>query len=643
MEERRQGVPGDVAPQFRLRQEATAGQAEQGLVTQYCVGCHNARARTGGLSLEGLDPAAAASHSDVWEKVILKLRGGMMPPASMPRPDEATLQGLAASLERRIDAQALSSPNPGHKPIHRLNRTEYGNAVRHLLDLEVDVADLLPADDESHGFDNIAGVLRVSSSLLEQYLNAARRVSSVAVGTDAEVVRLTFRVPPDDSQQDEVDGLGIGTRGGIRFRHNFPQDAEYELGVGLLRNFHGYITGMEFAHRVEIAIDGEQVFTAQVGGPADLLANDRNMSAAADDIHKRLKARVRVAAGPHDVGVTFYRRNRAQSDEPLQLHERHHDLQDMNGLPIVDHVAMSGPFNSTGPGNTPSRRRIFACRPSAPAQEASCARTILTSLARLAYRRPVTANDLDPLVELYQAERAAGSTFDAGIEQALRLILASPKFLFRVETPPAAASGVGPVSDLELASRLSFFLWSSIPDDELLKIAEQGRLDQPAVLSQQVRRMLADKKSSALVANFAGQWLQLRNLRNMMPNSEEFPDFDDNLRQALQREAELFVESIVREDRSALDLLSADYTFVNERLARHYKMPGIYGSHFRRVPVADERRGILGKGGVLMVTSHVDRTSPVARGKWILDNLLGAPPPPPPADVPPFPEGEDRK
>src|SRR5687768_7974876 len=423
MEERRQGVPGDVAPQFRLRQEATAGQAEQGLVTQYCVGCHNARARTGGLSLEGLDPAAAASHSDVWEKVIMKLRGGMMPPVGLPRPDQATLQGFAASLEQRIDARALVSPDPGHKPIHRLNRTEYGNAVRDLLDVEVDVMELLPADDESHGFDNIAGVLRVSSSLLEQYLTAARRVSSLAVGTDTEVVRLAYRVPPDDSQQDEVDGLGLGTRGGLRFRHNFPQDAEYEFGISLMRNFHGYVTGLEFAHRIEIAIDGEQVFAAQVGGPEDNLASDRNMSAAALAIAERLKPRVRVAAGPHDVGVTFYRRNRAPSDEPLQLHERHHDLQDMNGLPLVEQVTVTGPFDVTGAGDTPSRRRIFTCRPGTPAQEASCARTILTALAHRAYRRPVTSDDLDPLMELYETARLEGGTFDAGIEQALRLVL----------------------------------------------------------------------------------------------------------------------------------------------------------------------------------------------------------------------------
>jgi hypothetical protein len=635
-------APGSGAPRVGT-------PSDQALVKQYCVTCHNARAKTGDLSLEGLDPAAAASHADVWENVIMKLRGGMMPPAGMPRPDEATLQGFAAALEQRIDAQALRSPNPGFKPIHRLNRTEYRNAVRDLLNVEVDVMDLLPADDESHGFDNIAGVLRVSSSLLEQYLNAARRVSSLAVGTDSELVRLIYRVPPDDSQQDEVDGLGIGTRGGLRFRHNFPQDGEYEFAVSLLRNFHGYITGLEFAHRVEIAIDDAEVFSAQVGGDEDLLASDRNQSAAAEAIEERLKARVRVAAGPHDVTVTFFRRNRAQSDEPLQLHERHHDLQDMNGLPIVEHVTVTGAFNPTGPGNTPSRRRIFTCgERSTPlntgmttAQETACARTILTNLARRAYRRPVIADDLDPLMELYAEARKEGSSFDAGIEQALRLVLASPKFLFRVETPPKTANGIEPVSDLELASRLSFFLWSSIPDDELLKVAEQGRLDEPAVLQTQVERMLRDPKSRALVDSFASQWLRLRNLRSHSPIARDFPNFDNELRDAFRTETELFFGSVVREDRSVIDLLDADYTYVNERLARHYGMEHVYGSHFRRVTVTqDARRGLLGQGSILTVTSYPNRTSPVLRGKWVLENILGTPPPPPPPNVPDLEENQ---
>jgi hypothetical protein len=367
------------------------------------------------------------------------------------------------------------------------------------------------------------------------------------------------------------------------------------------------------------------------------------MSAAADAIHERLKTRVQVAAGPHDVGVTFLRRNRAQSDEPLQLHERHHDLQDMNGLPIIDQVTVTGPFDPTGAGDTPSRRRIFTCRPGStaltasetPARETACARTILTALAQRAYRRPVTAGDLDPLMELYAAGRAEGSTFDAGIEQALRLILASPKFLFRVETPPAAAGGVGRVSDLELASRLSFFLWSSIPDDELLRVAGQGRLDEPAVLQAQVERMLRDPKSRALVDSFATQWLRLRNLRSHTPIARDFPNFDNELREAFRIETELFFGSIIREDRSVLDLLNADFTYLNERLARHYGIPNVYGSHFRRVRVEQQaRRGLLGQGSILTVTSYPNRTSPVLRGKWVLENILGTPPPAPPPNVP---------
>jgi mono/diheme cytochrome c family protein len=640
----RAGHPS-AGPEAAPRGQAEGPPSDQALVTQYCVTCHNARAQTGGLSLEGLDPAAAAGHPDVWEKVVMKLRGGMMPPVGMPRPDGATLDGFVASLEQRLDAAALASPDPGHKPIHRLNRTEYGNAVRDLLALEVDVADLLPADDESHGFDNIAGVLRVSPSLLEQYLSAARRVSSLAVGTDTEVVRQAYRVPPDDSQQDEVDGLGLGTRGGLLFHHNFPQDADYELAIGIMRNFHGYMTGLEFAHRVEIAIDGEQVFVAQVGGVEDNLASDRNQSAAAEEIDERLKARVPVAAGPHEVGVTFFRRNHAESDEPLQLHERHHDLQDMNGLPLIEQVIVTGPFDPTGPGDTPSRRRIFTCHPGSTALtaggsaalsagEQECAREILTTLARRAYRRPVTAGDLDILMELYEEGRAEG-TFDDGIEQALRLVLASPKFLFRVETPPAAAGGVEPVSDIELASRLSFFLWSSIPDDELLELAEQGRLDEPAVLQAQVERMLRDPRSRSLVDNFASQWLRLRNLRSHTPIAHDFPDFDNELREAFRIETELFFESIIREDRSVLDLLDADYTYVNERLARHYGIEKVYGSHFRRVTLTDEaRHGLLGKASILTVTSYPNRTSPVLRGKWVLENVLGTPPPAPPPDVP---------
>jgi len=614
------------------------------LVQKYCLTCHSARVKTGGLSLEGMTPADAAAHADVWEKVVMKLRGGMMPPQGMPRPDEPTLEAFAVSLEKTLDRAAQGTTRPGYKPVHRLNRTEYGNAVRDLLDLQVDVTDLLPADDESNGFDNIAGVLRVSPSLLEQYLSAARRISSLAVGSDTDVVRLAYRISPDDSQEDHVEGLPLGTRGGLRFRHNFPQDADYEFATFLLRNIVGYMKGLEYEHLFEVSIDGERVFAVPVGGEADNKASDTNMSEAANKIDDRLKTRVKVKAGPHMVGVTFAKRNASESDEPLQPHERDHDLQNMNGIPIIDHVNVTGPYNPTGPGDTPSRRRIFACKPTQASAEAGCARRILTNLATRAYRRPVTSADMEPVLALYDAGRKKGN-FDEGIEQGLRLILASPKFLFRTESAPA--SGVGKVSDVELASRLSFFLWSSIPDEELLNVASKGTLSQPATLERQVKRMLADPKSRALVDNFASQWLMLRNLKGHIPTPGDFPNFDNELRQAFRQETELFVESIMREDRSLIDLIDADYTFVNERLARHYGIQNVYGSYFRKVALKnEERRGLLGQGSILTVTSYPNRTSPVLRGKYILENILGTPPPAPPPNVPDLKEnqpGEEAK
>ncbi len=615
------------------RAGATAAAADPALVQKYCVTCHNARARTGGLSLEGMSPADVATHGEVWEKVARKVRGGMMPPQGMPRPDEATLESFATALETSLESQARLRPDPGFKSVHRLNRTEYGNVVRDLVHVDVDVADLLPADDESNGFDNQAGVLRVSPSLLEQYLAAARKISSLAVGTDTDVVRLAFRIPPDDSQEEHVEGLPFGTRGGLLFTHTFPQDGEYDLGVFLTRNIVGYMTGLEFAHALEVSIDGERVFTAEVGGPKDNLASDVNMSEAANAIDQRLKTRVAVRAGPHDVGVTFLLRNHAASDEPLQPHERNHDLQDMNGLPLIDYVSLTGPFNVTGPGTTPSRRRIFSCRPTKGADDGACARTILSGLARHAYRRPVTDADLTPILEQYAAGRAAGG-FDRGVEYGIRFILANPKFLFRTETPVSTAAPAR-VSDIELASRLSFFLWSSAPDDELLNTATRGQLSQPVVLEREVRRMLRDPRSRALVDNFVGQWLLLRNLKSHVPTPGDYPDFDNELRQAFRQETELFVDSIIRDDRSLMELLTADYTFLNERLARHYGIPGVYGSQFRRVRLPDEnRRGLLGQGSILTVTSYPNRTSPVLRGKWILENILGTPPPTPPANVP---------
>ena len=640
-----QGTSDQPRPEGRaLQASSTAAVPDAALVQKYCLTCHSARVKTGGLALEGMNPAEAAAHSDVWEKVVMKLRGGMMPPQGMPRPDEATLEAFAVSLEQTLDRGAQGAIKPGYKPVHRLNRTEYGNAVRDLLDLQVDVTDLLPADDESNGFDNIAGVLRVSPSLLEQYLSAARRISSLAVGSDTDVVRLAYRISPDDSQEDHVEGLPLGTRGGLLFRHNFPQDAEYEFATFLLRNIVGYMKGLEYEHLFEVSIDGERVFAVPVGGEVDNKASDTNMSEAANKIDDRLKTRVKVKAGPHMVGVTFVRRNASESDEPLQPHERDHDLQNMNGIPIIDHVNLTGPYNPTGPGDTPSRRRIYSCKPTQTSAETACARRILTNLATRAYRRPVTAADMEPILALYDAGRKKGN-FDEGIEHGLRLILASPKFLFRTETAPA--SGVGKVSDVELASRLSFFLWSSIPDEELLAVASKGTLSQPAMLERQVTRMLADPKSRALVDNFASQWLMLRNLKGHIPTPGDFPNFDNELRQAFRQETEMFVESIMREDRSLIDLIDANYTFVNERLARHYGIQNVYGSYFRKVVLKnEERRGLLGQGSILTVTSYPNRTSPVLRGKYILENILGTPPPAPPANVPDLKEnqpGEEAK
>ncbi len=635
--DREQAQPASVAAAPRAQSPAPSPAAsagalpDQALVQKYCQTCHNNRVKTGGISFEGTPVAEAGTHSEIFEKALVKLRGGMMPPQGSPRPDDATMNAFIVSLENTLDAQARQNPDPGFKPVHRLNRTEYGNVVRDLLDLEVDVADLLPADDESHGFDNIAGVLRVSPSLLEQYLAAARKISGVAVGTDTDLVRAGYRIPPDDSQEDHVEGLPLGTRGGLLFKHQFPQDAEYEFAVFLMRNIVGYMTGLEFPHQLEISIDGERVFLAKVGGEEDNLASDKNMSETANKIDQRLKTKVKVSAGPHMVGITFVRRNAAESDEPLQPHERNHDLQDMNGLPLIDHVSVTGPYNPTGPGDTPSRRRVFSCRPAKAAEEAGCARTILSTVARRAYRRPVTEGDMAPIMALYAEGRKKGN-FEHGVERGLRLVLTNPKFLFRTETSPAA--GNAKVSDVELASRLSFFLWSSIPDDTLLTLASQNRLSQPAVLDQQVKRMLNDPKAHALVENWASQWLMLRNLKGHVPTPGDFPNFDNELRQAFRTETEMFVESIIREDRSVLDLLNADYTFVNERLARHYGIPNIYGSHFRRVTLkSEERRGLLGQGSILTVTSYPNRTSPVLRGKYILENILGTPPSPPPPNV----------
>lgn len=624
-------------------QQASPATEQRAMLDKYCVTCHNQKLRTAGLTLDTMNLDKVAENAETWEKVLRKLHGGMMPPQGMPRPDDAAVTKFTGWLETSLDRAAASHPEPRRSSLHRLNRTEYGNAIHDLLDLDIDASSFLPADDEANGFDNIADVLRFSPSLLEQYLSASDKISSLAVGDPTITpISLVFQAPPDLDQEHHIEGLPLGTRGGILIHYIFPLDGEYDFRVFLLQNIVGYLTGLEYAHQLEISIDGKRVFLAQVGGEEDNKMSDANLGVAKDTIDARLRTRIPVKAGPRTVVVTFLRRNSAPSDEPLQPFTRDHDLQNMNGIPLIDRMQITGPFNPTGPGDTPSRHRVFSCRPANAAAELPCARTILTSLARRAYRRPVTGADLENLLSFYQAGRNK-KNFEAGIQNALRLILTDPKFLFRMETDPASAApgSMHPVSDLELASRLSFFLWSSIPDDQLITVASQGKLKDPVVLEQQVKRMLADDRSEALVKNFAGQWLLLRNLPNVQPDPNEFPNFDDNLRQAFRRETEMFFASIMREDRNVLDLLNADYTFVNERLAKHYGIPGIYGSQFRRVKVTnEERRGLLGQGSILTVTSEANRTSPVKRGKFILEAILGTPPPAPPPNVPPLKENE---
>jgi mono/diheme cytochrome c family protein len=617
----------------------TAAAAERAALARYCSGCHNDRARTVGLSLDGLDPANAGEHADAWEKVVRKLRARMMPPVGRPRPDEATYDSIVTLLETSLDRAAAAAPNPGRiDTFRRLNRTEYQNAVRDLLGLDVDVSSLLPRDDASHGFDNV-GVGELSPTLLERYLAAAQKVSQLAVGSPLPSPASHIVVLPSDlTQEDHVDGLPLGTRGGTVVKYTFPLAGAYEIQIRLSRDRNENVEGLTEPHEMEIALDGARVgmFTVKP---------NRNQSGAyyADEqVDKDLKVRLPVTAGPHDLGVTFLRKSFALPETERQPHIAHFNMDRHPRIqPAVYSVSIAGPFDATGGEQLPSRRRIFTCRPSGVAEEAPCAKTIVSALARRAYRRPVTDADLQVPLSFYEQARAEGG-FDAGIEMALRSILASTEFLFRIERDPKElAPGTNyRVSDVELASRLSFFLWSSIPDEELLAAAAAGKLKDLGALEAQVKRMLADPRSDAMITNFAGQWLYLRNLAASNPDARMFPDFDDNLRQAFRRETELFFDSVVREDRSALDLLRADYTFVNERLARHYGIPNVYGSRFRRVPLGPDsvRGGLLGQGSILTVTSYANRTSPVLRGKWILENILGTPPPPPPPNVPALPD-----
>jgi hypothetical protein len=634
------------APPPEANSDPNTAATERALANKYCVVCHNDKLKTGGMSLQSADFINIPAGAELWEKVIHKLSLGAMPPQGMPRPDQASVNHLVSWLTTSIDRASAAHPNPGRATLHRLNRTEYANAIHDLLGLEVDPAPLLPADDESYGFDDIADVLRTSPSLLERYMSASWNLSRLAVG-DPNITAdtTTYRAKPDLSQNEHMEGLPLGTRGGLAIRHYFPLDGEYVIKVRLWRATADVIKGLEELHQVEISVDGQRVKLATIGGKDEQELSYTNSGKSAEEIDSRLTVHVPVKAGVRTVVATFMAEGESQDDNILEPFERANlDPLDFRGLPAVDRVSITGPLKSTGPGDTASRKLIFTCRPHDQAEELPCAKKIIGTLARRAFRRPVNDNDLETLLSFYQKGRNEGGTFDSGIEAAIQLILASPEFLFRFEPDPAALApgAVYRISDLELASRLSFFIWSSIPDEQLLNLATLGKLHEPAVLEAQVKRMLADPKSKALVDNFADQWLYLRNLKNINPDFETFPDFDDNLRQAMKQETDLFIDNIIREDRSIMDLIDANYTFINERLARHYGIPNVYGSDFRRVTLTDEnRRGLLGQASILTVTSLPTRTSPVNRGKWILTNLIGMPPNPPPPNVPALKEHSD--
>jgi hypothetical protein len=625
------------------QQPAPSTSPQRALINQYCVSCHNDKLKTAGLALNTVSVENVGQNPDVWEKVLRKVHARYMPPTGVPRPDEKAYESLVTYLETSLDQLSASKPNPGRTAtLRRLTRTEYQNAIRDLLGLQVDVTQLLPSDDSSFGFDNIT-VGELSPTLLERYLSAARKISRLAIGgTIRTPSGETILIPGDLTQEEHFDELPFGTRGGTAVPYIFPEDAQYEIQLKLTRDRNEHIEGLAGPTDVELMLDGERahLFTVK---PVNVIVGIRNANSVPSDdlVDKDLHIRIPVKAGPHTIGVAFPKKDPTllleTERQPGQAHfnmYRHPRLH-----PALYSILVIGPYDPTGAGDTPGRHKIFVCHPAKPADEESCAKQILSTFAKRAYRRPVTDADLEMPFKFYQEAKAEGG-FEAGIERGLRSLLISPEFLFRVEQDPANIAPNTPyrLTDLELASRLSFFLWSSIPDDELLNLAIAGKLKDPAVLEKQVRRMLADARSETLVNNFADQWLYLRNLDNIIPDARAFPDYDDNLRKALRRETELFVESIMREDRNVLDLLRANYTFLNERLAKHYGVPNVYDSYFRRVTFDQNsgRGGLLGQGSILTVTSYADRTSPVIRGKWVLTNIVGLPPPPPPPNVPPL-------
>ena len=633
---------------------------QRALLDQYCVTCHNDRTKTANLSLQNLDLAGVADRAELWERVVRKLRAGVMPPPAMKRPSLQEYDGLRDFLEDEIDRHAAAHVNPGAVVLHRLNRTEYANAIRDLLDLDIDVATLLPPDDSAHGFDNVAGSLTISPTLLDAYTTAATRVARTAVGYWKTPTEATYLAAADASQNMHLEGLPLGTRGGLMVRHDFPADGEYKFSI---QNFGigSFVPG----EQLEIVIDGERAHLFKYQG----VGMNVGMTASADGT---LQVTLPIKAGSRTVGATFVATNYRPSLDMIRQYDRksleNNTIPQLEYYPAIGFLRIQGPFNPQRPDDSRSRRKILTCTPAAAAPDAvlavartpaparragiattedGCARQILSTLARRAYRRPVTPSDIATLMQFYEDGRR-GNSFSDGIELALRRLLASPQFLVRAEREPANVPVGQPfrITDLELASRLSFFLWSSIPDDELITVASQGRLSNPRVLEQQVKRMLADPRSDALISNFGQQFLYLRNLPATSPDGVFYPSWDNELRQGYKREAELFFQSIIREDRNVLDLLTADYTFVNERVARQYGIPNIYGSQFRRVtlpPQLDYRRGLLGKGSVLSITFTQNfRTSPVKRGAWVLENILGTPPPEPPPNVPPLEDSNDK-
>jgi len=621
-------------PAMVARPQSTASATTQrALLDQYCVTCHNDKLKRANLSLEKLDLTTAGDHAEVWEKVIRKLRAGVMPPPGMRRPAPGEYEGLRDWLEAEMDRKAAGNPNPGSVILHRLNRTEYANAVRDLIDIEIDSATFLPSDDSARGFDNVAGSLTISPTLLEAYTTAATRVARMAIGYWKSPTAANYIAAGDTSQNQHIEGLPIGTRGGLLVTHNFPADGEYKFEI---QNFGlGKYTPGE---KIEFLVNGERVDLFDYVG----VGLSQGMQADNDG---SIAVTVPVKAGSHKVGVTFLATNFRPTLDLIKQYERksleNNSIPQLQHYPAVGLLRIQGPFGATRPEDSRSMRKILTCRPATAAQEEPCAKQIMTTLARRAFRRPADAHDLESLMNFFAEGRKAG-TFEDGIELALRRLLVSPQFLVRSEKEPGnLATGKSyRISDLELASRLSFFLWSSIPDDQLINVAAQGRLRNPVVLEQQVKRMLADPRSESLVTNFADQLLYLRNLESTSPDGVFYPHWDDELRKGFKRETEMLFESVIREDRNVLDLLTANYTFINERLAKHYGIPNVYGGQFRRVtftPDMDYRRGLLGQGSFLSVTWQQNfRTSPVKRGAWVLENILGTPPPEPPPNVPPL-------